>query len=342
MIMAWTTFRIRAVVILALLAVFVASFFLDRYTQYIANLVLIYIILGIGLNFVLGYAGQFAFVHASLMGIGAYVAALLPAKLDISFWMALPAAGIVAGFLGAIIALPAMRISRVYLALLTLGVAQLVSWVFVNWQGVTGGTDGVSLSAPYFFGYRLKGDHGAFLIIFPIMIFLYWVARKVLDGKLGRAFITIRENEIVARCNGIDVARTKVIVFALSGIYAGIGGGLYALTLGFIIPDSFGLAQVVLQFSVVVLGGLMSLPGMVLGSILLTTLPEILRDAQAWQEIVYGLILMLVILVMPLGLSGLLKRWNILPKEVLARKWRRFVHRPEEKALADVKKAATR
>ncbi len=324
MTLEWTTFRIRAVVVLACLALFAASFFFDKYTQYIVNLVLIYVIVAIGLNLVLGYAGQFAFVHGALMGIGAYVTALLPEKFDISFWISLPVAGVVSAAIGAVIALPAMRISRVYLALLTLGVAQLIGWVLINWQSVTGGTDGVSLGAPYFLGYRLRGDHGAFLIIFPLTIVLYWIARKVLDGKLGRAFITIRENEIVARCNGIDVPRTKIVVFALAGLYAGIGGGLYALTLGFIIPESFGLQQVVLQFSVVVLGGLMSLPGMVLGSVLLTTLPEILRNAQAWQEIIYGLILMIVIIVMPLGLAGLLKGWRVLPQEVLARNWRRF------------------
>jgi branched-chain amino acid transport system permease protein len=337
---AWTATRIRACVTLGSLALFIASFFLDGYTQYIVNLVLIYVILGLGLNLLLGYAGQFAFVHAALMGIGAYIATLLPTKMDVSFWIALPLAGIVAAIFGAVIALPAIRISRVYLALLTLGVAQLATWVLINWQSVTGGTDGVSLAAPYVFNHQLSGDHGSFLVIFPIMIFMYWLARKTLDGKLGRAFIAIRENEIVAQCNGIDVTRTKIIVFALAGFYAGIGGGLYALTLGFIVPESFGLQQVVLQFSVAVLGGLMSLPGMVLGSILVTTLPEILRDVQAWQEIIYGLILMLVILFMPSGVSGLFKRWSLLPQEVLARKWRRLEKPANNRLAAGLEKGA--
>lgn len=340
--MNWTTSGIRTCIVLLCAGLFVASFFLDRYSQYIVNLVMIYVVIAIGLNLVLGYAGQFAFVHAALMGTGAYVTALLSTKIGVSFWISLPLAGVVIAILGAIIALPAMRISRVYLALLTLGVAQLIGWVLINWQSVTGGTDGVELRPPYLFGYRMRGDHGAFLVIFPITIFMYWLARRILDGKLGRAFITIRENEIVARCNGIDVARTKIIVFALSGLYAGIGGGLYALTLGFIVPESFGLQQIVLQFSVVVLGGLMSLPGMVLGSVLLTTLPEILRNAQAWQEIIYGLILMIVILVMPLGLAGLLKGWGVLPQEVLARKWRRYVGRKDPDVVAELEKVGAR
>ncbi|MBV9782903.1 MAG: branched-chain amino acid ABC transporter permease [Acidisphaera sp.] len=294
----------------------------DSYTQYIVNLALIYVVIGVGLNFLLGYAGQFAFAHAALMGIGAYTTALLTSRLYWSFWLCLPLSGVVAAALGALGALPAMRMKRVYLALVTLAFAQLVVWVLVNWNVVTLGTDGVDVPAPMLFGWRVKGDTSVFYVVLPCTALMYWLAKRILESRIGRAFVTIRENEIVARCNGINVARTKTVVFALSAFYAGIGGSLYALTLGFIVPDAFGLSQLVLHFSIVVLGGLLSLSGAAIGAVVLTALPELLRDLQALQEIIYGLVLMVVILVMPQGIAGLLKRWGVLPREVLARNWR--------------------
>jgi branched-chain amino acid transport system permease protein len=306
------------------IALLLAPLATNDYTQYVLNLVLIYVIIGIGLNFLLGYAGQFAFAHAALMGIGAYTTALLSTRLHISFWICLPLSGVVAAVIGAVGALPAIRMRRVYLALVTLSFAQLIVWVLTNWSSVTLGSDGVDVHAPYFFGLRLHGDKMVFYVILPVTAVMYWLARHILESHIGRSFVAIRENEIVARCNGIDIARTKILVFALSAFYAGIGGALYALALGFIVPDSFALSQLVLHFSIVVLGGMLSLYGAVIGAVLLTTLPEVLRDLQALQEIIYGLVLMLVILVMPLGVAGVLKKWGWLPREVLARNWRTF------------------
>ncbi len=300
------------------------SRYVDGYTQYNINLVLIYVVIGLGLNFILGYAGQFAFAHAALMGIGAYTTALLTARAGLSFWVCLPLSGLTAAALGAVVAMPAMRMKRVYLALVTLAFSQLVVWVLINWHSVTLGTDGVSLPTPRFFGWRIKGDTRVFYVVLATTIFMYWLARRLMESRFGRALVTIRENEIVARCNGINVARVKLAVFTLSAFYAGIGGALYALTLGYIVPDTFGLAQITLHFSIVVLGGLLSLYGAVVGAVLLTILPEALRDFQALQEIVYGLVLMVVVLVVPDGLAGLLKRYGLLPREVMARNWRRL------------------
>ena len=314
----------RAVMLVLLVGLALLAQITDSYTQYIINLVLIYVIVGIGLNFLLGFAGQFAFAHAALMGIGAYAAALLSTRLGISFWICLPLSGVIAACIGAVGALPAMRMKRVYLALVTLAFAQLIVWVLINWRTVTLGTDGVDIRAPFLFGWRVKGDRNVFYVVFPCAILMYWLARRIMESRIGRAFATIRENEIVARCNGINVAWTKTVVFALSAFYAGVGGALYGLTLGFIVPDSFALSQLVLHFSIVVLGGLLSLFGPVIGAILLTILPELLRDFQALQEIVYGVVLMVVILVMPEGIAGLAKQWGLLPREVMARGWRRL------------------
>ncbi|UCE32162.1 MAG: branched-chain amino acid ABC transporter permease [Burkholderiales bacterium] len=296
----------------------------DKYTQYVINLIMIYVIIGIGLNFLLGFAGQFAFAHAALMGIGAYTVALLTHRLGVSFWLALPAAGILATLIGSIAALPAMRMKRVYLALVTLAFAELIQWVFIHWKTVTLGTDGVPVPTATLVGARIHGDHRIAYVILVITVLMYVLGRRIVESKIGRSLVAIRENEIVAQCNGINIARTKALVFSLSAFYAGIGGGLFALALGFIVPDGFGLFQLVVHFSLVVIGGLISMYGSVIGAVVLTALPEVLRDFQWLQEIIYGFMLVVFILFMPHGVAGLGKRIGILPDEVLVRGWRRL------------------
>jgi branched-chain amino acid transport system permease protein len=303
----------------------------DRYLQYVVNLVLVNVIIAIGLNLLLGYAGQFAFAHAALMGIGAYTAALLAFRLQVSFWIALPAAGIVATIVGSLCALPALRMKRVYLSLVTMAFAELIQWGLVHWKWLTFGTDGVRVKAPEFFGVSLHGDQRIYYLILAVTVLLYVLGKRIVESGIGRSFLAVRENEILAQCNGISVARTKGLVFALSAFYAGIGGALYAVTLGFIVPESFGLFQLIIQFSIVVIGGLIRMYGSVLGAVLLTTLPELLRGFQSMQEIIFGVLLMVFIVLMPAGVAGIAKRKAILPQEILSRNWR---------ALRDRRRAA--
>lgn len=310
--------------------------FTNAYVQYIVNLILVYVIIGIGLNFLLGYAGQFAFAHAALMGVGAYTVALLTYKLGLSFWLALPAAGIVAALVGLLAALPAMRMKRVYLALVTLAFAELVLWVLIHWKAVTQGTDGVRVRPPVLFGYSIRGDDNIFYLLLIATVILYVVGQRIVESRFGRSFVAIRENEIVAQCAGINIAWTKALVFGLSAFYAGIGGGLFAVTLGYIVPESFGLFQLVVHFSIVVIGGLISMFGSVIGAVVLTALPELLRDFQALQEIIYGVLLVVFIVFMPMGIAGLAKSKGILPDEILVRGWRRLPARAAEKRRSSV------
>lgn len=303
----------------------------DSYIQYILNLILVYVVVGIGLNFLLGYAGQFAFAHAALMGVGAYTVALLTYKLGVSFWLALPAAGVLATLVGLLGALPAMRMKRVYLALVTLAFAELVLWIFIHWKSVTQGTDGVRVRPPNLFGYAVRGDDNIFYLLLIATVVLYVVGQRIVESRFGRSFVAIRENEIVAQCAGINIAQTKALVFGLSAFYAGIGGGLFAVTLGYIVPESFGLFQLVVHFSIVVIGGLISMFGSVIGAVVLTALPEVLRGVQALQEIIYGVLLVVFIVFMPWGIAGLAKRVGLLPDEILVRGWRRLAARSAEK-----------
>jgi len=335
--MPWDTIHlwVRRLFIPILLAI---PFFTDRYVQYVLNLIMIYVVVGIGLNFLLGYAGQFAFAHAALMGIGAYACALLMSRLAFPFWIALPMAGVAAMLVGSLVALPAMRMKRVYLALVTLAFAELIQWILIHWKTVTLGTDGVSLPPTQLFGYKLTGDHPMAYVILFVAATLYVLGQRVVTSRFGRALVALRENEIVAQCSGINVTKTKLYVFALSSFYAGIGGGLFALALGFIVPDGFGLFQLVVHFSLVVIGGLISMYGSVIGAVVLTALPELLRDFQWLQEIIYGFTLVIFILFMPDGIAGLGKRKGWLPREILVRNWRDLEQRQRSHASQEGRK----
>lgn len=317
-----------------LVALLLVPLVTDRYIQYVLNLMLVYVILGVGLNFLLGYAGQFAFAHAALMGIGAYTAALLMFRLQVSFWIAMPIAGIVATIVGSLCALPALRMKRVYFALVTFAFAELIQWGLVHWKTLTYGTDGLRVKSPEFFGYSMHGDHRLFYLLLVVAVLLYVVGKRIVESRVGRSLVAIRENEILAQCNGISVARTKGVVFALSAFYAGIGGTLYAVALGFIIPESFGMFQMTIHFSIVVIGGLISMVGSVIGAIMLTALPELLREFRSLQEITFGVLLMLFVILMPAGVAGVAKRKGWLPQEILSRNWRTLRARQAAAAAA--------
>ena len=302
-------------------------FVLDAYLQYIVNLMLVYLIIAIGLNFALGYAGMFAFAHAAFMGIGAYTSALFSAKLGFHFAFALLAAGIVSGAVGCIVGIPAIRVSGLYLAMVTLAFAELVQWVLKHWKSVTGGADGLSIPAPTLLGWQLRSDAASFYIIILIAFLMTLSARRILQSKIGRAFVAVRDSEIAARCNGIDVARVKTIAFGLSAFYAGIGGALFALTQHYIAPESFGLFQTILHFCIVIVGGAASIAGSVIGAVLLTALPELLRNVQALQEIGYGILLIVFVILAPRGVAGWLRDRRWLSREPFT------PYRPEEKMI---------
>lgn len=302
----------------AFLVLCMAPILTDDYSQYVVNLILVYVVIAMGLNFILGYAGMFAFAHAAFMGIGAYTLALLSAKLGVHFLIALPTAGVVAGVVGYLVGIPAIRVSGLYLAMVTVALAELVQWILKHWKSVTGGTDGVSIPVPNLFGWEFRSSAASFyIILFTVFVMIAW-ARYILQSKTGRAFVVLRHSEMAALCNGIDVSWTKTVAFGLSAFYAGIGGALFALTQNYVAPDSFGLFQTILHFCIVVVGGTASVAGSIIGAILLTALPEFLRKIQSLQEIGFGLLLIVFIVFAPRGIAGWLKDVGWLPRERFA------------------------
>lgn len=298
---------------------FALSFTTDAYAQYLINLMLVYVVVAQGLNLILGFAGMFAFAHGAFMAIGAYVSALLMNKLGVPYLVAMPAAGLAAALVGCTIGIPAIRVSGLYLAMVTMGFSEIIQWILKNWKPVTSGTDGMSVASPVFFGVEFSDDFQTFYIILAVCAVMTLLAQFIIRSRLGRAFVAIRDGEIAAQSSGINVARTKVFAFAISAFYAGVGGSLFSLTQHYINPENFNLYQTIMQFCMVIVGGAASLVGPFIGAAILTWLPELLRNAQAFQEIGFGLLLIVFVIFVPKGLAGFLIDKGILPRERYSR-----------------------
>ena len=302
--------------IFALAALVLAGFVLPQllpdYFLYIANLLMMYAILAIGLDLLLGWSGQFAFAHIAFYGIGIYGTALLHMRLGVPFVLGMPIAAALAALIGFLIALPATRLRTVYLALATFAFAECAQWTFRTWDSLTRGPDGLRISAPEIFGYVVGTDRRAMPVIAIVLALVLGATLCLVRSKLGRSLTAIRDSEHVAAASGIDVRRTKIAAFTISAFYAGVAGGTYTLFQSFVHPDGLGVWTLVLVLTMVVVGGSGTIGGVILGVILLGILPEALRAAPrgllVWQEFAYGLILTLSIMFMPRGIWGLFQR----------------------------------
>ena len=316
-------------VFVAILAV--VPLFTNNYFQFIFNLILCYVLIGFGQNLILGYTGQFSFANAAFMGIGAYTTSIV-FTLNVPILFALLSGGLLAAVVACVVGLPALRLSRVYLALATIAFGEMTTWVLMHWTSVTKGGDGMYSPVPVIFGYALKTDAQKYFLTATICVLMVVLAQRILSSKFGRAFIAIRESETVASCNGINIPLYKTIAFALSGLYAGIGGGLYAIAVNYIVPDNYDLFQLVIHFALVMVGGLGSMYGVIVGALILTALPELLREFKHYQEMLYGVLLILFIVFIPRGVGGFLKDLRILPREILVHGWRREIPHVQEAA----------
>jgi branched-chain amino acid transport system permease protein len=281
----------------------------NLYLTFIGNLILIYIVLSLGLNLLIGNAGQFALAHAAMYGIGAYATGLLQVDLGVPYFMAAPAGALAASAIGTLLALPALRLSGIYLALATLAFAQAAVWVFGHWDAVTHGAAGFSIPPVDFAPLPLRPELGMYYLSWLVAVLLLVFAWNLVRSRLGRALIAMRDNDVAAQALGINLLRYKAIAFALSGFYAGAAGALYAGVLNFVSPEGFGLFQLMIIQAMIVVGGLGYVAGSVFGAVLLVVLLEAVRDLPSLQEVAFGLVLLAFMLLLPQGLVGTLSRW---------------------------------
>jgi branched-chain amino acid transport system permease protein len=281
----------------------------NQYTLFVGNLMLLYIILALGLNILVGFAGQLAFANAAIYGIGAYGTALLQVHLGWSFWAAAPVGAVLAMVIGTLLAFPALRLSGIFLALATLAFAQATQWVLWHWQSVTFGAGGFRTPAPNFGWLPVKQDYGIYLVSWAATVVLLLFTRRIMQSRIGRAFVAMRDGEIAAQSLGIDLLTYKAMAFALSSFYAGVAGALYSGLLGYMSPEGFDLFQMIIQKAMIVVGGLGSVVGSVLGAALLVYIMEFLREFKSTQEIVFGALLVGFMVFQPNGLVVFMKRW---------------------------------
>ena len=283
--------------------------FANQYTLFVGNLMLLYIILALGLNILVGFAGLLAFANAAIYGIGAYGTALLQVHLGWSFWAAAPVGAVLAMLIGTLLAFPALRLSGIFLALATLAFAQATQWVLWHWQSVTFGAGGFRVPPPDFGWIPVKQDYGIYFVSWAVTLGLLLFTWRIMRSRIGRAFVAMRDGEIAAQSLGIDLLTYKAMAFALSSFYAGVAGALYSGLLGFVSPEAFDLFQMIIQKAMIVVGGLGSVVGSVLGAALLVYVMEVLREFKSTQEIVFGALLIAFMVFQPHGLVVFMKRW---------------------------------
>lgn len=299
---------LAAVLILAALP----PFLINDYLQYILDTILVYSVVTVGFNIVLGYAGQLAFANAAFFGVGAYTTAICMSRWHWPFLLALLAAAVFTAIVGLMVSLPALRLRAYYLAIVTLAFGELLRWSYIHAAWLTLGSSGLPVPIASIFGIRLATDRTRYWLFLSLTVLVLCGCSSLLRSRFGRALVAVRENEAAAAAMGIAPALAKMGAFAWSGCVVGIAGAMFALLLGRINPESFDLSQLLLQFTLVMIGGLGSLAGSVAGAVLLTAAPELLRNVAGLEEIVFSLLLMAVLLFMPKGLAGLLSRVPVL------------------------------
>lgn len=285
----------------ALLPVIIA----DDYVLRILIMSGIFVMLTLSLNLVTGFTGQFCLGWAAFYGIGAYTSALLTMKAGLSFWLAMPLGGFMAALFGLLLGLPTMRLKEIYLAITTLGFGEIIRLIMLNWTDLTRGSMGLpGIPAPMLFAYEFSSNTAYYYLILAMVLVTIAAIRRLINSRTGRALIAIREDELAAKSMGIDVTAYKMLAFAVGAFFAGLAGSFYAHYTSFIDPHTFSFTESIAILAMAVLGGLGSINGSILGAVVLTIIPELLRSIAEYRLIVFGLIMMAVMLLRPQGIFG--------------------------------------
>jgi len=299
--------------------------FADRYILDVAILVVTYVMLGWGLNIVVGLAGLLDLGYVAFYAVGAYSFALIATNFDLSFWVCLPLAGAFAAMFGVLLGFPVLRLRGDYLAIVTLGFGEIIRVILLNWYDLTNGPDGVSrIPRPSFFGLPFKRNPGegleSFHTFFGLeysslqrIIFLYYVilalalitnffTLRIRKLPVGRAWEALREDEIACRSLGINPTNTKLTAFAIGAMFGGFAGSFFATRQGFISPESFTFIESAVILAIVVLGGMGSQVGVVIASVLLIGGTELFRELEEYRMLAFGGAMVLIMIWKPRGL----------------------------------------
>ena len=292
-------------VVLGILLAFAIAFPLvtGRYAHDVSISVLIYICLGLGLNIVVGLAGLLDLGYIAFYGVGAYTYALMSLHYGMSFWLCLPVAGLTAAIAGCIVGYPTLRMRGDYLAIVTLGFGEIVRLIFNNWMDLTNGPNGIlGIPRPEIFGFGLSKLWMLYYVILTIAVFTILAVYRLNFSRIGRAWEAIREDETAAELMGVNTFLLKLLAYAMGAVFAGFAGAFFAARMRFVGPESFTFLESAMVLAMVVLGGMGSIPGVILGVLALVALPEVFREFELYRMLVFGGVMTLMMLIRPAGL----------------------------------------
>lgn len=318
--------RLSGLAVLAIIILVVPAFLTNPFQYDMVTLVLIYATTAVGLNLLVGYAGQISLGHAGFFGMGAYFSAVMTSRFDWSPIPTLLLGAALVGLMAYVIGRPILRLKGYYLGMATLALGFIIFIILNNESWLTGGPDGMSVPSMSLFGlelstfqdysvlgFQVSGSLAWYWLMGAVLILGVWIAQNLIDSPIGRALRSVHGSEVAARVVGVDTPKYKNLVFVISAIYASVMGSFYAHFQGFITPESAGFMESIILVTMVVLGGMGSTLGVILGAALLTLLPQLLADLHEYEMMMFGLILMLTMIFMPKGLlpttQAMIRKW---------------------------------
>ena len=282
----------------------------QQYFFHILIITMFHIIMALALNLIMR-TGQVPLCLAAFMGIGAYTSTLLVMKLNLSFWISLPVAGVTAGIVGILIGWPTLRIKGIHFAMATFGFGEVMRLIFIGWVSLFGGANGISgipapnpMPIPFIFRIEFETKFSYYFLVLVFLLLTVVIFYRLTYSRIGRACLAIEESDVLSECIGIDSMRFKLFAFTVAALFAGLVGAFHAHYIHFIGPQQFGFWNSVEYIVFVIIGGVGTFVGPIIGAIFLTVLPEFLRVAELWEVAIYGMALMFTILFMPQGLKG--------------------------------------
>ncbi len=302
---------------IALVAALVfAPFALEVFYEKQLTELFIWAIAGVGLMLLVGYSGLVSLGHAAFMALGAYAHAIMY-KYGVPLYVSIPFAALITGAIGFLVGIASLRMTGIYLAIATLAFAMIVEKVLGYWPALTGGHHGLRVQDPAVFGFSLDGSTTFYYVCLGVLLVVFLGVINLLRSPTGRSFIAVRDSEISAQAMGVNIVRTKTLVFSLSAALTGLAGALYAHRIGFLFPDSFTIMVSITLLMLVVVGGLGSLHGVIFGAFFITIVPQFIAVVRDWlpdeiaqrgglEPLTFGAVLILFLMYEPLGIYG---RW---------------------------------
>ena len=286
--------------------------FVSEYRVNVMITAMIYVVLGLGLNIVVGLAGLLDLGYVAFYAVGAYTYALLNYHFHVGFWLALPLGALIGALFGILLGIPVLRLRGDYLAIVTLGFGEIIRLILENWGKFSFGPSGIAnIPRPSFFGTDLTRSQGIlfmYYLMIALGIFTIFVVNRLQDSRLGRSWVALREDEIACQAMGIDKMKTKLAAFALGATWAGMMGVVFAARTTFVNPASFTFIESAMILSIVVLGGMGSIPGVVAGAFILILLPEHLRAFSDYRMLIFGALMVVMMVFRPQGIISNVRR----------------------------------